>query len=139
MLATMLHQVVSGSVNIAEARQLREFGGWKLRIVLAVDAYSVFSACTAHNIKIPAEQSLVSHVQLLRELLDRGVLHRMWWLDTRDMVADGLTKGVIERQAIHAIIQGLLFISKKSQTWHSPLADLALRGDTPPPAAVIEK
>jgi hypothetical protein len=123
LLATMLHQVQVGAVDCASARQLREFGGWKVRIALAVDAYSVFAAATAHQIRIPAEKSLVSHVQFLRELLDRGVLHRLWWMDTRDMAADGLTKGVIDREAVHAIMNGVMFLRHKSQVWRSALAD----------------
>ena len=139
LLATMLHQVSVGTVNISEARQLREFGGWLVRLALAVDAYSVFAAVSAHQIKIPAEKSLVSHVQFLRELLDRGVLHRLWWLDTRDMSADGLTKGVIDREAVHAIMDGVMYISHKSQTWRSALADLPQAKDAPPAQVVEEK
>ena len=89
-----------------------------------MDAYSVFSAATAAQIKIPAQQSLVSHVQFLRELLDRGVLHRLWWIDTRDMVADGLTKGSIEREALHMIMDGAINMQHLSQTWRSPLSEL---------------
>ena len=124
LLAIMLHQVLTGSVTVSTARELREFGGWKVRMVLAVDAYSVFAAATAHQIKIPAEKSLVSHVQFLRELLDRGVLHRLWWLDTRDMAADGLTKGSIDRMAVHSIMDGVMMLQQKSQTWRSPLSEL---------------
>ena len=53
---------------------------------------SVFAAVTAVFVKTPAEKSLLCHVQFLRELLDRGVLAAIVWLDTRDMLADGLTK-----------------------------------------------
>ena len=125
LLATIMHQVSTGSISVALARELREYGGWKIRIALAVDAYSVFAAVTAHNIKIPAEKSLVSHVQFLRELLDMGVLHRLWWLDTRDMAADGLTKGEVDRSAIHSIMDGVMFLKQKSQTWRSPLSELS--------------
>ena len=52
---------------------------------------SVSAAVTAVFIKTPAEKSLLCHVQFLRELLDHGVLAAIVWLDTRDMLADGLT------------------------------------------------
>ena len=35
----------------------------------------------------------------MRELLDTKVLEALVWLDTRDMVADGLTKGSVDRDA----------------------------------------
>ena len=56
---------------------------------------SVFAAVSAVFIKTPAEKSLLCHVQFLRELLDYGVLAAIVWLDTRDMLSDGLTKGSV--------------------------------------------
>ena len=67
--------------------------------------------------KIPAEKGLWSHVQYLRELLDIGVIAALWWIDTRDMHADGLTKGTVDRQAIHAIMDGFIKYSHQAQEW----------------------
>ena len=52
----------------------------------------MLAAVAAAVVKVPAEKSLLSHVQYLRELLDQRVLHTLVWLDTRDMGADGLPK-----------------------------------------------
>ena len=75
-------------------------------LVLIIDAMSVFAAVTATFIKTPAEKSLLCHVQFLRELLDRLVLHMLAWFDTRDMCADGLTEGAVERTAIQSSRDG---------------------------------
>ena len=68
--------------------------------VLYVDALSVYAAVTATFIKTPTEKSLLSHIQYLRELLDRKVLRAMSWIDTRDMLSDGLTKGSVARDLL---------------------------------------
>ena len=75
-------------------------------------------------VKTPAEESLISHVQYLRELLDKGILEHISWLDTRDMVSDGLTKGSIDRADIRKIMDGFWTILQKAASWRSKLAAL---------------
>ena len=89
--------------------------------MLVVDALSFHAAVTASNVKVPAEQSLVVHLRWLRSLLDAGVLSRMVWCDTRDMLADGMTKGAVDRVALHDAMDGLWRISHELKTWTSPL------------------
>ena len=88
-------------------------------MVLIVDTMSVFAAVTATFTKILAEKSLLCHVQFIKELLDRLVLHMLAWFDTRDMCADGLTKGAVERTAIHSIMDGTMKVSQEPKTWIS--------------------
>ncbi len=71
---------------------------------------SVYAAITAQHIKIPAEQSLLGHLQFVSELLDKGVVNELGCSDTRDMIADGLTKGVIERNALQSCMEGSFVI-----------------------------
>ena len=87
-------------------------GGY-LPIALYVDAKSVFAAVTATFIKQPAEKSLLSHVRYLHELLDKGILRLLFWIDTRDMGADGLTKGAVSREALHAYMRGLMHLQQE--------------------------
>ena len=75
LLAQLLHEIEIGACSAADARQLRETGGWRVSMILGIDAMSVFAAVTASQLKIPAEKGLWSHVQYLRELLDTGVLN----------------------------------------------------------------
>eukprot|EP00969_Alexandrium_andersonii_P077927 3437109-Alexandrium_andersonii.AAC.1 len=67
---------------------------------------SVFAACTAGFVKIPADNGMLAHVQYLRELLDQRTLKALIWTDTRDMIADGATKGAVDRELLHLAMQG---------------------------------
>ena len=40
---------------------------------------------------------------ILREALLTNRLSRLWWVDTRDMIADGLNKGAVARGALQAL------------------------------------
>ena len=40
------------------------------------------------------------------------------------MTADGLTKGAVDRTALHQVMAGMQTIAKEFKTWRSPLADL---------------
>ena len=78
---------------------------------LYVDAKSIFAAITAVFIKPPADKSLLVHVQYLRELLDFCILKAIIWIDTRDMLADGLNKGAVSRKALlKALTQGVWIV-----------------------------
>ena len=107
LLALSLYELISGAQSAAEAKNLRETGGWNVKLSLYVEAMSVYAAATATFIKIPAEKSLLSHIQYIKELLGTKDLEALVWLDTRDMVADGLTKGSVDRDALHAYMNGI--------------------------------
>ena len=121
LLACLLHQVDYGSMTPAKARECREANGWKLEIDLGLDAYSVYAAVTASQVKAPAEKALLSHVQYLRELLDRRIVKYIVWFDTRDMVADGLTKGAVERDALQEVMLGKFIVRHKQERWTTKL------------------
>ena len=91
-------------------------------MALYVDAKSVFAAVTATFVKTPAEKSLLSHVQYLRELLDIGLLHSLLWLDTRDMYSDGLTKGSVDRAALHELMECKMIFRHALELWRPKLA-----------------
>ena len=58
------------------------------------------------------------HLKYIRELLDNYVLSALCWSDTRDMIADGLTKGTIDRQALHEVMSGECKVSHDIKIWH---------------------
>ena len=122
LLCQLLHEVQHGACSHASARELREQGAWGTRMILAIDAMSVFAATTAGNVKEPAEKALYNHVLYLRELLDNDVLEAFWWIDTRDMAADGLTKGAVERTILHLVMDGTLPMEHEAKVWRSKLA-----------------
>ena len=117
LLSQLLHESASGPVTATEARELRLNGGYKIPQVLYVDAMPVFAAVTAVFIKTPAEQSLLCHVQFLRELLDHGVLAAIVWLDTRDMLADGRTKGAVQRDDLMRLLDGVSNMLHEPRVW----------------------
>ena len=50
-----------------------------------------------------AESSLKLHLISIRDRLAQGIVRALFWLDTRTMVADGLTKGGIDRKLLHEL------------------------------------
>jgi hypothetical protein len=70
LLALSLHEFSKGVQSAEQARALREIGGWDIKLGLYIDAMSVFAAVVATFVKIPAEKSLLSHVQYFRETLE---------------------------------------------------------------------
>ena len=50
-------------------------------------------------------------------MLDTGVLKVFIWFDTRDMFADGLTKGSVDRKALHMVMDGRLTVDHAFKTW----------------------
>ena len=72
-------------------------------MVLYRDALSVHAAVSATFVIIPADNSVLCHVQYLRELLDLHVMSALYWSDARDTLADGLTNGSIDRMQFHQV------------------------------------
>jgi hypothetical protein len=101
-----LHELANGPLSKSEARRLREEGGLCFRTTLTVDAMSLFTAIAAATVRVPTEKSLAGHLFWLRELLDNGVLSELVWADTRDMSADGHTKGSIDRRMLLDLMKG---------------------------------
>ena len=117
LILLMLHEIEKGTVTCAQARQLRDEGGYAIPMAIQIDAMSVFAAITATYIKHPAEKGLLSHVQFVRDLLDTTVLQALLWIDTRDMLADGLTKGCIDRTVLHKLMSGYCEYAHEFKLW----------------------
>ena len=61
---------------------------------------------------------MIYHVKALRYYLDHGMLRSITWTDNRDMLADGLTKGKVKRDAINLALQtGSWIIQHPTETW----------------------
>ena len=106
-LALILHEVQKGPVSSSDARRLREGElPYAYNHILAVDSMGLLTAVTAPRPKPPAEHSLYPHILWLRELLSSKLLSSLMWEDTRDMIADGLTKGSVNRDALRAAATG---------------------------------
>ena len=66
------------------------------------------------------------HIQFLRELLDHGVLAAIVWLDTRDMWADGLTKGAVQRDVLLRLSDGLCTMMHEPKIWRPKVLSIRL-------------
>ena len=102
----VFQEIKLGALSSAQARQLREAGGFVMHSELMIDAMNLFWALTATFPKLPAEKSLFTHLAWLRDLFHTGVPKTLAWVDTRDMYADGMTKGKIAREAILELMSG---------------------------------
>ena len=83
-------------------------GNLPLRIEALTDSYSIFSYLAAQHLKLPVEQGTFYHLACLREKFATVVISSYSWTDTRDMAADGLTKGSADRSALAAIMDGIV-------------------------------
>ena len=73
---------------------------FRTKLEAVIDAKGVYTSIENEDTKIPAESSLLTSVQAVREALVEKRLTTLYWCDIRDMVADGLTKGSVERVPI---------------------------------------
>lgn len=110
-----LEELVRGPITWTEARDLQTGNESKLEtmLALAIDAKSVTAAAISPVLRAPAENSALVSVAWLREQLKRKALNALFWSDTRTMAADGLTKGSINRQGLHEIMEGRWTLSIK--------------------------
>ena len=56
--------------------------------------------------KLPVDKGTFYHLAYLRERLVSSLIGSYTWVDTRDMVADGLTKGRADRAALINMMHG---------------------------------
>ena len=72
---------------------LLERGGLHPQLDVAVDARAVFDAVAATDSCDPRGCCLQLHLISVRDRFAKGIVRRMRWVDARDMLADGPTKG----------------------------------------------
>ena len=88
-----------------------------------IDACAVFDGVTAAQPRTPAEKPLFLHALAVREHLEAGHLSRLWWFDTRAMLADGLTKGAVDREALVKVCEQGLWIIEGDVPIHKQLRE----------------
>ena len=80
---------------------LLEHGGLYPRLDLAVDARAVYDVVATAGACDPEGLSPKLQLSLVRDKLAQGIIRRLHWVDTRDMLADGPTNGGIDRALAH--------------------------------------
>jgi hypothetical protein len=101
-----IHELRHGVMTPRQLKLLREEGGLKLTVYLTIDAESVYKSVTSRDLRNPAEKTLLGHILWLRELLQLRLIESIQWCDTRDMTADGHTKGTIDRALLLDLMRG---------------------------------
>ena len=91
-----------------------------MKIEALTDSYSIFSYLAAAHLKLPAEKGTYYHLAYLREKLVSRLIGSYTWVDTRDMVADGLTKGRADRTALIAMMHGKFILDHPSHEYLEP-------------------
>ena len=126
LLMFALCEVECGPLKAQELQQLEDLGRWPIPLEAVVDAYAVFSTASKLESKNPTEETLITLVMILRESLATNRLSRLWWVDTRDMVSDGLNKGAVPRVALQALAltsQWRLTCKSEAFTHHQALSN----------------
>ena len=93
-------EVLQGCQSAAELIRRQEQMNNALQLTLVIDAMAVFQGATSEEARCTDSAALL-HMLSLRQLLGREVSN-LAWCDTRDMLCDGLNKGVIPREPIRA-------------------------------------
>ena len=116
-IAITFHELGCGPLTADQAMRIREGGGCTVKMHLLIDAMSVFQAVKQENFKAPTEKSLLSHIAWLKEMLGLGHLSAVSWCDTRDMIADGLTKGKVPRDLLLMAMSGVRTVNHPHESF----------------------
>ena len=131
-----LHELHARPLTSTQLKNVIEICGLRIKVTLTIDAESVFKSLSSKDLKKPAECTLLGHISWARQMMERGIVHCVQWCDTRDMSADGHTKGSIDRDLLYQVmegIQGFNYDLKK----HVPFrAAQTNKDDSEPPATV---
>ena len=103
LIATAIGEVQCGA---ATARQLLDRHAECRRLIqhdAAVDAKAVFDGITAEQPNTRSEKPLFLHALAMREYLESGHVDRLWLLGMLAMLADGMTKGSMECEALNKV------------------------------------
>ena len=98
LLQCALHQTYCGTAQSPEEMvALLEHGMMYPPLDICVDARAVYDAISAAYACEPAVSSLKFHLISVGDRMTHGIIRQLCWVDTRDMLADGLTKGGVDR------------------------------------------
>eukprot|EP00971_Amphidinium_carterae_P308031 6121589-Amphidinium_carterae.1 len=90
----------SWSLNYGDFDLLCKGENQTVPVEAVTDSKSVFDSLRSADDKVPEEQPLVLVLRRLREMLHTGILVKVWWTATGDMVADGLSKSTVKREGL---------------------------------------
>ncbi|CAK0801133.1 unnamed protein product, partial [Prorocentrum cordatum] len=100
LMNVALTEISEGVCTANQMRVRQEAGDLALKMIAAIDAKAVFDAVSAATIKVTTDKRMFVPTLAVREQIDRLQLAQLSWIDTVDMLADGLTKGELDRTAL---------------------------------------
>lgn len=118
------------------ARSFADYGGLCVGTDCVTDAANLLLILENSSMTNPAEKNFLIHLLMLKDKLEHKVVNSLRWCDTRDMTADGHTKGNIPRTLIHDIMNGTLTINHPRE-----ILTLGKNADTDsflPPQALVQ-
>ena len=123
LLAGFWQEVFYGATSSANLSSMLERCALQTPIHLYIDAMSVFTAIRNESHKCPTEQQMLYEIKALRQHLLDGRIDLLTWIDTRDMLADALTKGKVPREALlYALWHGTWAIKHQEKVQSFPLS-----------------
>jgi len=117
ILNGMFHELRYGCMSAEELKEVREQGKFALPLHAFTDSYSIYSYLKAQHAKLPADKSTFYHLAHLREMIERGIVSEFTWIDTRDMMVDGMTKGKADRDPLQHFMAGRWKIEHKTESF----------------------
>ena len=103
-ISLAMTEILTGIKGVTELAKLHERGEHAVRMTAVIDAKSVLESVKVKEVKVPTDQAVYIHVLRLKELC-RTQLSSLVWIDTRDMIADGLNKGSVERGPLQQLLR----------------------------------
>ena len=100
LIALTLAELVQPCPQASMLTSMEENGSLPIAVHLIIDARSVFDSLRAEEIRPPTEISLVMMLCQLKEAMLTHTLKGLHWVDTHDMLADGLNKGACSRESL---------------------------------------
>ena len=100
LIAIALAELCEPTASLKTLADFEQDGTWPIGIEAVTDARAVKDAILNTDQKTPREDSLVLTLLQMRDNVATHRLRKLWWCDTLDMIADGLTKGAVSRSSI---------------------------------------
>ena len=95
-----VHEMRYGSESVDSLAKLQESGNLWPPLDAFIDAKAVFDAIVSDPVRMPTERHLYIHLLAAKDALNQKSLHRLVWIDTLDMLSDGMTKGSVDRKPL---------------------------------------
>ena len=125
LLQCAQHQVYCGTAQSPEYMlDVLERGKMHFPFDLCVSARAVYGAIAGSDPCEFAGCSLTLHLISLRDRMMHGLMRRFYWVDTMDMLADGLTKGKVDRFLFLRVSNGCLHEAEQLTISHTKVGPL---------------